>query len=255
MTELDLAPRPAIARVLDFETTGLPEDEAAEIIEAGFIDVDLTTDGFPIAADSGWSSLIKPVGDIPAVTMAVHHIMPQDVADAPGAVVAWQALAHGLTDADVLVAHKAEFEQHFYSKRPQSWICTHKCALRAWPDAPSHSNQGLRYHLGLPVDRVLANPPHRALPDAYVTAHILQELLKLRPLERLIEISGQPGFLPRMTLGEHYGKKFSEVPTGYLEWMVKKMASDPKRQDEVFTAKWWLTKHTRDQQAQPAESM
>jgi exodeoxyribonuclease X len=96
-------------------------------------------------------------------------------------------------------------------------------------------------------------PPHRALPDAYVTAHILRQLLLLRPVERLLEISKEPGFLPRMTLGEHYGKRFSEVPIGYLEWLIKKMASDPKRQDEVFTAKWWVRKHAEQQQVQPAE--
>jgi exodeoxyribonuclease X len=242
MSALDLSHPPRIARVLDFETTGLPEDEAAEIVEAGFVDVDLVADGFPIIAGSAWQSLVKPVGPIPAVTMAVHHIMPEDVADAPHAMVAWQALRAGMNPADVYAAHNADFEKHFFKGAGQSYVCTYKCALRAWPDAPSHSNQALRYHLELPVDRALAEPSHRALPDAYVTAHILQALLKLRPLERLIEISKEPGFLPRMTLGEHYGKKFSEVPRGYLEWMVGKMANDPKRKDEVFTAKWWLQK-------------
>jgi exodeoxyribonuclease X len=255
MNTLDLSHTPRIARVIDFETTGLPEDENAEIIEAGFLDVDLASEGFPIVPGSEWQSLVKPVGGIPPVTMAVHHIIPDDVADAPHAMVAWQALRAGMTEADVYAAHNAVFEQHFFKGAGQAYICTYKCALRAWPDAPSHSNQALRYHLGLPIDRKLAEPPHRALPDAYVTAHILQELLKMRPLERLVEISKEPGFLPRMTLGEHYGKKFSEVPRAYLEWLVTKMAGDPKRKNEVFTANWWLTKQTQDQQVYPAETV
>jgi hypothetical protein len=90
MSTLDLSHPPRIARVIDFETTGLPDDEAAEIVEAGFVDVDLVADGFPIVANSAWQSLVKPVGPIPAVTMAVHHIMPEDVAEAPHAMVAWQ---------------------------------------------------------------------------------------------------------------------------------------------------------------------
>lgn len=242
MTGLDLDHRPHIARVLDFESTGKPEDEHAEIIEAGFIDVDLTAEGFPLLMDSRWTSLFKPEGDIPPETMAVHHIMPEDVADAPANHTVFPHLLKGMTTADVYAAHRADFEQHFFDGRGRPYVCTYKCALRAWPDAPSHSNQGLRYFLQLPCDRVLADPPHRALPDAYVTAHILQALLKLRPLERLVEISGQPGFLTKFSFGKHKGKTFKEVAAidrGYLSWIVDKSDLD---EDVKFTSRHWLGK-------------
>lgn len=66
-----------IARVIDYETTGTPDDADAEIIEFGRIDVDLTTREI----GNPWSSLCLPRGPIPAVTKAVHHITEDD---APG---------------------------------------------------------------------------------------------------------------------------------------------------------------------------
>jgi len=218
-----------IARLVDFETSGLPEDEGAEIIEAARLDVDLTAEGFPVIAGSAFTTLCKPSGPIPPVTMAVHHITDEDVADAPPRTVAYQQLAAGLTDDDVYVAHNAAFEQHFYSKRPQKWICTNKCALRAWPDAPGHSNQALRYWLKFPLDRKLADPAHRALPDCYVTAEILRLLLAMRPVERLVEVSEQPALLVRFGFGKHAGKTFKEVAEAdpsYLKWIVDKSDLD-----------------------------
>jgi exodeoxyribonuclease X len=226
MTLAPPADQAKIARLVDFETTGLPEDPAAAICEAARLDIDLGAPDFPILTGSAWSSLINPGIPIPPETMAVHHITDEDVAGAPDRLFAYQALAAGLAESDVYVAHNAKFEQHFYSKRPQRWVDTYKCALRAWPEAPSHSNQVLRYWLKLGVDRRLADPAHRALPDCFVTAEILRRLLSMRPLERLIEISGQPTILPRCTIGEHRGKPWADVPIGFLKWMADKDSMD-----------------------------
>src|SRR5262245_25865334 len=38
------------------------------------------------------------------------------------------------------------------------WLCTYKSALRAWPDAPRHSNSVLRYWLGIDI------PPDPLMP-------------------------------------------------------------------------------------------
>ena len=68
-----------------------------------------------------------------------------------------------------------------------TWICTYKCALRVWPDLVSHSNQALRYTLGLinphGIDRKTLNP-HRALSDVIVTSAIFERATQTGKVER-----------------------------------------------------------------------
>ena len=54
----------------------------------------------------------------------------------------------------------------------------------------------LRRPEGLDHDKGL--PAHRALPDAYVTAHHLRDMLNTVSLEQLLEWSREPGLLRRV---------------------------------------------------------
>ncbi|MBL4898100.1 MAG: hypothetical protein JKX76_00495 [Colwellia sp.] len=229
---------PRLVRVIDYETTGTPEDDHAEVIEFGKIDVDLQT--LDILAP--WTSLACPSGPIPPVTMAVHHITDEEAAGAPNQSDLWPVLWAGLGKRDIAAAHNAKFEQHFHSGDGRDWICTYKCARVVWPDAPSHSNQALRYWLGIDKTHAnfqakLASPPHRALPDSYVTAHILIELLKVKSAAELVEISKYPALLKILTFGKHRGTNYQDAPADYLDWILYKSDLD---EDTKFTAKYWL---------------
>lgn len=235
---IDFASLPRIARVIDYETTGTPEDEAAEIIEFGRIDVHLAsrTIGNP------WTSLARPQGPIPAVTKAVHHITEADVTDAPMARELWEPFFEGCSPADILVAHNAKFEQHFHDGDGRRWIDTYKVARVVWPDAPTHSNQGLRYWLDLTLDAEQAFPPHRALPDAYVTAHLFVRLMSQKTIDEMVHISKYPALLKVMNFGKHKGTTFEAAPLDYLEWIRDKSDMD---EDTKFTARYWVAKRTR----------
>lgn len=131
----------------------------------------------------------------------------------------------GLDDVDYCVAHNSEFEEQWLRDRPVPWLCTYKIALRLWPDAPSHSNQALKYYLGIP-DHPDHHPPHRALPDTIVTSLILEEILLMArvqgwSLEDLLQITREPRLLPRCPIGKHRGRPWSEVPSDYLQWIVR----------------------------------
>lgn len=225
-------------RVVDMELTGLPDAEGTKVCEIGFIDVNL--DPLNVVIDRAFTSLVDPGIPMPPQARAIHHISDKDLEGAPKYGEGMIAMGTGLRN-NVLCAHNAECEKTFYKPTGVRWVDTFKCALRAWPDAPGHSNQTLRYFLGLDempgFDMAMAMPPHRALPDAYVTALMLVELLKLRPLDRLIEISAEPAFYTRITFGKHSGTPFADIPTGYLEWMIDQKDMDAGMK---FTAKWNL---------------
>jgi exodeoxyribonuclease X len=228
---------PEIVRVIDYETTGLAEAPGSEIIELGRVDIDLRTR----AIGNLWRSFANPRGPIPPDVKAVHHILEEELAGAPSLRDLWPLFWDGCGPADIIAAHNAGFEKHFHSGDGRPWIDTYKCALTLWPDAPAHSNQTLRYWLDLDrsasFDRAIAMPPHRALPDAYVTAHLLVRMLAECSVSDLVTISGKPALLSKLTFGKHRGMKFSEVPIDYLQWIRDK--SD-LNEDVKFSAAHWL---------------
>lgn len=218
-----------IIRVIDFETTGIPtQTEKHAICEVGWCDVDTDRQivGGPV------SMLCNPGRTMPADALAVHHITDADVADCAGPDTAIAAMVSPRPDA--WCAHNARYEQDFFTGADLPWICTRKVGMRLWPDAPNHQNQTLRYYLGIELDSSLAMPPHRAGPDAYVTAHILLAALSLASIEELIEWSSGHALLPSVTFGKHRGRRWSELPWDYLDWIVRKSDLDG---DTKFTAK------------------
>ena len=210
-------------RVVDLETTGLPPDAA--ICEIAWQDV--AVDG---TLGRSASTLINPGRPIPPEASAVHHIVDGDVVNAPTIEKPFIAAMAG---ADVFVAHNAAFERAFFAGGEKPWICTLKVARRVWPDAPSHSNQALRYWRKLDTLPSMAMPPHRALPDAYVTALILSDLLRDVTVDDMVQWTKEPSLLPRVTFGKHRGKKWSDLPFDYLDWIVNKSDLD---EDTKFTA-------------------
>jgi len=202
-----------IIRVIDFETTGLPPD--ASVCEAAFVDLV----GEPPVIQRDWRNLVKPTTEMSLEALAVHHITEEE---ASSSGISWdQAQATLMAeDPNIFAAHNADLERAFFDPEHSLWIDTWKVGLRLWPDAPRHTNQVLRYYLKLDVG-VRAMPPHRALPDAWVTAHILAEALKTKSVDDLLRWTDEPPYLTTVHFGKHSGKLFSEVPRDYLEWILR----------------------------------
>ena len=208
---------PAHFRIVDLETTGTTPNDA--VVEIGAVDL-VGREIIPIGSD-----LVRPPVPIPPQASAVHQITDDDVSGCPSLEEFLPFYMDEDRDAgaDVFVAHKWAFEAQWLGDHLQGRpaICTYKAALRLWPEAPGHGNQVLRYWLrpkGL--SPVIANPPHRALPDAYVTAFVLRELLELATVEELIAWTGEPALLPSVTFGQYRGRGWDEVPLDYLAWIV-----------------------------------
>jgi exodeoxyribonuclease X len=199
-------------RVIDFETTGLPPD--ADVVEAAHVDVDIFS-GVTPWIDSWVVSSARPVTP---EARAAHHITDKEISNGKG----WGFVRSLLMDgSNIYCAHNADFEKSFFNPEGSRWIDTYKCALRLWPEAPRHTNSVLRYFLEGCDPGEAGMPPHRALPDCHVTARILIKALSLATVEQLIAWSDEPPLLPRVPMGKHFGKPWSEVPTDYLEWATR----------------------------------
>jgi len=222
-------------RVVDFETTGFPEDAMSGICEVGYTDV---TDDWKI--HDTVSFLVNPGHPIPPQTRAIHHISDKDVADAVSPDVALMRLMDGMGDDDIFAAHNSKFEQAFFAGGGRRWICTMQGAKHLFPDAPGFSNQTLRYWLNLDeemedVDRAM--PPHRAGPDTYVTALILTRLIFAANVDELVRLTTAPVLLTKVTFGKHRGMLWKDLPWDYLNFVANK--SDLGA-DEKHTARHYL---------------
>ena len=181
---------------------------------------------------------MQPGCPVSAVTSAIHHIIDEDLVDAPS----WTSLAPSILQGEgivALAAHRAAFEKKWclpaLTGRAR-WICTYKCALRLWPDAPSHSNQGLRYwRRPLGLDRATGLPAHRAGPDAYVTAHHLRDMLAMASVTQLLTWSELPALLIRVPTGPLRGRRWDELDDGLLDRVLA--GEFGQNQDALYTAR------------------
>lgn len=207
----------ARVRVIDLETAG---NGANDVCEIGWQDVVRDDDGFWAVTDERGARLVNPGRPISSETMAVHHILDEHVAGA----AFWKEVAPDILRPDggvvALAAHRAAFEQRYCTSRLTGgapWICTWKCALRVWPELPRFSNQMLRYQR-MPAGLVheIGLPAHRAMPDAYVTAHHLRDLLNATSIDKLLQWSTEPGLLPRVPSGQDRGKSWDRLSSDAL---------------------------------------
>lgn len=236
-------------RVIDLETAG---NGANDVCEIGWQDVVLGDDGRWVLNEERGAHLVNPGRPISPETMAVHHIRDEDVAGAPY----WKEVAPSvLRPADgvtALAAHRAAFEQRYCTPRLTGglpWICTWKCALRVWPELPRFSNQMLRYQR-MPEGLVheLGLPAHRAMPDAYVTAHHLRDLLNAASLEQCLAWSAEPGLLPRVPAGPDRGKSWERLGLEALNEFLRDRDIDVR-----FTAQTELARRGDLHQPETAE--
>ncbi len=218
-------------RLVDLETTGF--QEGAEVIEMAtqecvFREGRLERRGRP----DSW--LFNAERGIPPEARSVHHISPAEIQGKPLFVEAGEAAwamrpylpgLFELDPIDALIAHNAEHEQKHLKEiaGDAPWICTLKCAMHAWPEAPNHKNWTLAYWLESKIvgSRTQKAEPHRAAGDLWATARVLECLLAEHPVETLLEWSAAPKPCLTVPVGEQRGKPWSAIDLGLLEWFLK----------------------------------
>jgi len=231
-------------RVIDTETTGLESTD--EVVEIAAVDVRSDVPVRPFG-----SELVKPERPIPIPATAVHHITDAMVVDARPWGEVWPDFLQA-PEISAFAAHKASFDGQWVTDHRRGGkpiICTWKCAMRQWPDAPGFSNQILRYFLGIVLPDV--GPVHRAAGDALVTAHILVALLREQGAETLIAWSADPAVYPTCNLKAHKGKKWADVPIDYLDWMTSGAGSAKDMEADLV----WNAQHEKDRRSAEAAAL
>ncbi|MBB4017339.1 exodeoxyribonuclease X [Chelatococcus caeni] len=234
-------------RVVDLETTGFapPEDGVGTgVCDLGWVDLVPTSAEF-LGWPREWTicpmvqMYVHPGHAIPAKASAIHHIVDEDVACAPSWPEALEMVA-APADATMFAAHNAKFERQWFTDEVLAGrpiICTYKCALRLWPDAPGHSNQALRYWRNPEgLDRHVADFAHRAGPDAYVTAHLLRDMLQIATIDELVQWSSEPALLVTCHIGRYRGTPWRDIDSGFLWWVLERDFDE----DVHHTCRYWL---------------
>jgi exodeoxyribonuclease X len=150
----------------------------------------------------------------------------------------------------VLVGHNLDFDVRMLRQSgvpdaaiPQQRICTLKCAKHLWPDAPAYGNNVLRYWLELRVEDAL--PPHRALPDATVTAAVLERMMQEKTVEELLELTGRPVLQTTIKFGKYSGKEWKDVDRSYLQWLLDPRRQPPFGEEVLYAARYYLENGAR----------
>ena len=169
--------------VVDLETTGLPNDTAAEILEFGILTFD-AVGGAPASDDifasvdppevvvRKLSGVVRPRQPIPKQIQRITGLRDRDVTNATQLADVRSRVAEAL-EGRMLIAHNADFERSFLSKfvspnfKNAVYLDTQDVLAVTHPDAPD-------LRLATFTRKLLGTEErHRALNDALDTARIL----------------------------------------------------------------------------------
>ena len=165
--------------ILDTETTGTPP----KAVELGAVE---WTAGQKMRPEHFQETYINPQEKISPVTQAVHHILDEDVADAPLLSEVEQAWGEWVGDSPI-VAYNSDFDRGVLegtSMHPKRWVdawraAMHVCYIGQENEdgfaLTSFKQQELRYWLKLPKT---FGDAHRAAADIQVTAHLLDRVIQ-----------------------------------------------------------------------------
>lgn len=214
---------------LDLETTGLDakKDRIIEIAAAKFTLDDIVDQ---------YETLIDPKMEIPAPSIAVHHITQEMVNGKPIIEDEIHKLLNFIGDLP-LVGHSISFDiDIIHAQATRLDIATNikknpnfdtLRLARLYGQSPTNSLEMLRQHFN-----IAAEGAHRAMSDVIVNIQVFKFLsAAYKTLEEIHAILAKPIQMKHMPLGKHKGRLVKELPLQYLFWAAKQDFD----QDLLFT--------------------
>jgi DNA polymerase-3 subunit epsilon len=200
---------------LDCEMTGLDpvNDRILEVAAARFNFQEIL---------GKYERLINPECRISEESMAIHHILPQMVADQPK-IHEILSEFFKFVGKDIIIGHGVGYDVSLLidaAKRAgipttiqhNPIIDTLRLA-RLYGDSPNNSLEYLAQHFNVPSEGA-----HRAMNDVIMNIEIFKHLVRrYQTTEQLFKILSNPIKMKFMPLGKHKGRPFSEIPLQYLQ--------------------------------------
>ncbi len=158
--------------IVDLETTGLPGDSSAEILEFGIFVLDLADRDQTVVEARELRGLVRPHKPLPSEIKRLTGLRDRDVVDAKRLEEVRYRVAEAL-EGRVLIAHNAEFERSFLARfvspeiKNAVFLDPQDLVALTHPDAP---DLRLATFTRMLLDR---EERHRALDDAKDTARVL----------------------------------------------------------------------------------
>lgn len=225
---------------LDCETTGLEDED--RIIEVAAVRFSLDEE-----FDST-ETLIDPRRKIPPASTEIHHITDAMIAGKPTIDTILPGLA-SFIGKHPIVGHNIPFdikmlmlasqECHFAASFQENDLIDTLRLARIYGESPRNSLVGLREHFQLPDGNA-----HRAMDDVRTNIAVFRKLIKPYPsFQELKKNLAKPILMKVFPFGKHKGRRIQEIPTQYLEWIVRKKFD----QDIMHNTRVELAKRKRGQ--------
>jgi len=213
------------AIILDTETTGLKKPE---YIEVAYLEVD----DLNLNVKNQFYQQYKPNKEIDYGAMAVHHIVPSDLADcSPTGTFKFPK------GVDYLIGHNIDFDWEVIGKPDVKRIDTLALSRYLIPECDSHTQSALLYFFELSRAKEKLVDAHNALADTKICLAIFRYLLQLICAKEIIspkdlsfdsvyELSEKARIPTKMPFGKYKGKLIKDVPLSYKVWLVQQRNVD-----------------------------
>ncbi|KAA8734374.1 3'-5' exonuclease [Acinetobacter qingfengensis] len=165
-------------------------------------------------------------------SMAVHHILPQDLLNKPSF-----RQFRLPQDCIYLIGHNIDYDIQAIARCGQSIqhikpICTLALARYLWPQLESHSLSSLSYFISDDFEktREMLRNAHNAKTDILLTAILLQKIITLLNIDNIgalyqqSQLARLPQFMP---FGKYKGYPLTDIPIDYVQWLLRQDNLDP----------------------------
>ena len=209
------------AVIFDTEVNGL---EAKEVVELAYCQADLIDGKF--TRGNIFSDRYKPSKPFEAGAVAIHHIIAEDVEKSDPSSEA------KIPDCEVIIAHNVDFDAEVVNNTTAKRICTLALCRHLWPQFKSHSLSCVFLELrGISFSTVsIIEEAHSAGTDVFILTRVLETIIEqteVKSMDQLYELSEKARIPEHMPFGKHKGEPIADIPTSYVQWLLKQTDVDP----------------------------